>query len=46
MKLIKSRLRSRLSEISLTQLMKIAIEGPDKLTESDIEEITSLEQKT
>ena len=28
MKLIKSRLRSCLSEISLTQLMKIVIEGP------------------
>ena len=28
MKLMKSQLRSRLSEISLTQLMKIVIEGP------------------
>ena len=42
MKLIKSRLRSRLSEISLTQLMKIAIEGPDKLSESDIEQVISV----
>ena len=42
MKLIKSRLRSRLSEISLTQLMKIAIEGPDKLSECDIEEIITV----
>ena len=42
MKLIKSRLRSRLSEISLTQLMKIAIEGPEKLSESDIEQIISV----
>ena len=42
MKLIKSRLRNHLSEISLTQLMKIAIEGPDILSESDIEEITSI----
>ena len=42
MKLIKSRLRSRLSEISLTQLMKITINGPDKPSECDIEEIITV----
>ena len=42
MKLIKSRLRSCLSKISLTQLMKIAIKGSEKLSESDIEQIISV----
>ena len=31
-----------LSEISLTQLMKIAIEGPEKLSDNDIEQIISV----
>ena len=39
MKLIKTRLRSRLSDTSLSHLMKIAIESPDKLLDSDLEEI-------
>ena len=39
MKLIKTRLRSRLSDTSLSRLMKIAIESPDKLLDSDLEEI-------
>ena len=39
MKLIKTRLRSRLSDTSLSHLMKVAIESPDKLLDSDLEEI-------
>ena len=39
MKLIKTRLRSCLRESSLSHLMKIAIESPDKLSDSDLEDI-------
>ena len=39
MKLIKAHLCSRLSDTSLSHLMKIAIESPDKLLDSDLEEI-------
>ena len=39
MKLIKTRLRSSLSDTSLSHLMKIAIESPATLTDSDLEEI-------
>ena len=39
MKLIKTRLRSSLNEGRLSQLMKIAIESPEKLEDSDLEEI-------
>ena len=39
MKLIKTRLRSHLSDTSLSHLIKIAIEFPDKLLDSDLEEI-------
>ena len=42
MKLIKTRLRSRLSDTSLSHLMKIAIESPDKLTDSDLEDIVNV----
>ena len=42
MKLIKDRLRSRLTELSLSNLMKIAIESPEKLTDSDLEEIVEV----
>ena len=38
-KLIKTRLRSRLCDTSLSHLMKIAIGSPDKLTDSDLEDI-------
>ena len=41
MKLIKTRLRSRLSDLNLEHLMKIAIEGPP-LTDIDFEEILSI----
>ena len=42
MKLIKTRLRSRLSDTSLSHLMKIAIESPDTLLDSDLEEIVDM----
>jgi len=37
MKMIKSRLRNRLSEKSLSYLMKISIESAQKLTDEDLE---------
>jgi len=37
MKMIKTQLRNRLSEKSLSYLMKIAIESPQKLTDEDLE---------
>ena len=39
MKLIKTRLRNRLGELSLSHLMKIAIESPETLFDSDLEEV-------
>ena len=36
MKLIKNRHRNRLTELSLSNLMKIVIESPEKLTDSDM----------
>ena len=42
MKLIKTRLQSRLCDTSLSHLMKIAIEYPDKLTDSDLEDIVDV----
>ena len=39
MKMIKTRLRNRIGELSLSNLMKIAIESPDTLSDSDLEEI-------
>ena len=39
MKLIKTRLRNRLGERSLSSLMKIAVESPDKLSDNNLEEI-------
>ena len=39
MKLIKNRLHNRLTELSLSNLMKIVIESPENLTDSDLEEI-------
>ena len=40
MKLIKNRLRSRLTELSLSK--KIVIESPPKFTDSDLEEVVDL----
>ena len=42
MKLIKTRLRSSLKDTSLSHLMKIAIESPNVLTDSDLEEIVEV----
>jgi len=42
MKLIKTRLRNRTGESSLSYLMKIAIETPEKLTDTDLEAIISI----
>ena len=42
MKLIKTRLRSQLSVDSLSDLMKIAIESPNELTETDLENIVDI----
>ena len=42
MKLIKTRLCSRLSDSSLSHLMKIAIESPDTLLDSDLGEIVDM----
>ena len=39
MKLIKTRLCIRLGELSLSRLMKIAIESPETLFDSDLEEV-------
>ena len=45
MNLIKTRLRNRLGELSLSFLMKIIIESPETLFDSDLEEVVYLEQK-
>ena len=42
MKMIKTRLRNRLGEKSLSHLMKIAIEAPDKLSDSDLENVVDI----
>ena len=42
MKMIKTKLRNRLNESSLHHLMMIAIEGPDKLRDKDLEEIMEM----
>ena len=42
MKLPKTRLQNRLSDSSLLHLMKIAIKSPDKLSDSDTEEIVNV----
>ena len=39
MKLIKTRLRSRLGEETLNHTMRISIEGPDKLNSEDLDSI-------
>ena len=45
MKLIKTRLRNALSDCSLSHLMKIAIEAPEVLSDSDLDEIVNVWQK-
>ena len=40
--MIKTCLRNRLGEKSLSHLMKIAIESPEKLSESDLENIVDI----
>ena len=42
MKMIKTRLRNSLSDCSLSHLMRIAIEAPEVLSESDLEEIVDV----
>ena len=42
MKLIKTRLRNSLSAGNLSHLMKISIESPQKLTETNLEEIVNI----
>ena len=42
MKLIKTRLRSRIGEKSLSYLMKIAIESPESLSEDDLDSIIEI----
>ena len=42
MKMIKTRLRNRIGESSLSHLMKIAIESPEKLCEMELENIVDV----
>ncbi len=42
MKLVKTRLRSRLSEETLDQAMRVCIEGPEKLSYRELETIVEL----
>ena len=42
MKLIKTRLRSRLGEETLNHTMRISIEGPDKLISENLDSIIQL----
>ena len=42
MKLIKTRLRSSLNDKSLSNVMKIALESPDELTDSHLEEVVNV----
>ena len=45
MKLIKTRLINALSDCSLSHLMKIAIEAPEVLSDSDLNEIVNVWQR-
>ncbi len=45
MKLIKTCLRNALSDCSLSHLMKIAIEAPEVLSDSDLDEIVNVWQR-
>ena len=42
MKMIKTRRRNCLGEKSLSHMMKIAIESPEKLSDSDLENIVDI----
>ena len=42
MKMIKTRLRNCIGETSLSYLMKIAIESPEKLCDMDLENIVNI----
>ena len=42
MKLVKNCLRNRLTELSLSNLVKIVIESLERLTDSDLEEIVDV----
>ena len=42
MKLIKTRLRNSLCEGRFSQLMRIATESPEKLKESELEEVVKI----
>ena len=42
MKLNKTHLRSSLNDKSLSNLMKIALESPDELTDSHLEEVVNV----
>ena len=42
MKMIKTRLRNRIGESSLSSLMRIAIESPEKLSDNDLENIVDI----
>ena len=42
MKLIKTRLRNCIGEFSLSHLMRIAIESPETLSDSDLEEVVTI----
>ena len=42
MKMIKTRLRNRMEEKSLSHLMKISRESPEKLSDSDLENIVDV----
>ena len=45
MKLIKTRLSNALSDCSLSHLMKIAIEAPEVLSDSDLDEVVNVWQR-
>ena len=41
MRLVKTKLRSRLGENTLDQVMRVCIEGPDRLSDEDLEAIVN-----
>ena len=45
MKMIKTRLHNRMGEKSLSHLMKISIKLPEKLSDSDLENIVDVWKK-
>ena len=42
MKMIKTRLHNRMGEKSISHLMKISIESPEKIRDSDLENIVDV----